>query len=98
MMASADEKRRDAERRLQSAERRAAAAEQTLARLGYDERRRRTHALCQIGGVIAAALELSPVDIDIDALSDALESRVPARKRSIKTYLRDAYDAYLIWP
>ena len=91
-MKTAEDLHRDAERRMEAAERQQADAEQTLARLGYDERRRRTHALCQIGALVSSALDMPPVDIDPSALAAALNSLVPGRRQSLGAYLRQAYD------
>lgn len=89
---TAEDLHRAAEQRLEAAERRQADAEQTLARLGYNDRRRRTHALCQIGAVASAALGIAPTDIDADALAAALDARIPGRKKTLGTYLRESYD------
>lgn len=59
------------------------------------ERAARTHALCKIGGVLAAVMNMSPADIDAEQLSDALHRykiKMPDRVVSLGEYIRIRYD------
>lgn len=58
------------------------------------ERAARTHALCQIGGVLSAAMNKHPVEIDAELLSAVLHRfkiKLPDQSVSLGEYLSMCY-------